>query len=192
MKKNIIIWGFAVILAVIAIFVTSKSKIDVSGINQISSASTINQSVPSLISGQSRQKAIDFTLTDLNGNSVSLKKFRGKNVYINFWTTWCPWCKKELPDIEKISQEYKDKNLVVLTVDIGEDKATVGNFIKENNYDFNVLLDSDSSVAQQYSISSIPVSIFIDKNGNIAQKNVGAMSENQMKAIIENLLVEKK
>lgn len=73
-------------------------------------------------------------------------------------------------------------------VDIGEDKTTVSNFIKENNYHFNALLDSSKRVAQQYSISSIPVSIFIDKSGNIAQKQVGAMTENQMKAIIDKLL----
>lgn len=122
---------------------------------------------------------------------MSLKDLRGKNVCINFWTTWCPWRKKELPDIEKVAQGYKDKNLVVLTVDIGEDKAAVSNFINENHYDFSVLRDADGSVAQQYGVSSIPVSVFIDKDGNIASKNVGAMSEGQMKTTIEKLLTEK-
>jgi len=62
--------------------------------------------------------------------------------------------------------------------------------MKENNFNFNVLLDSSKSVAQQYGISSIPVSIFIDKNGKVSQKRVGAMTEDQMKTIIDNMLAD--
>jgi peroxiredoxin len=199
MKKNILIWGAAVILIVIAVYFTNKNKSNIGNTNVLSSApqiligssnSSFNQDSPVLIDAKSRQKAADFTLTDLDGNRVSLKDLQGKDVYINFWATWCPWCKKELPDIEKIYQGYKDKNLVVLTVDIGEDKTTVSNFMKENNFNFNVLLDSSKSVAQQYGISSIPVSIFIDKNGKVSQKRVGAMTEDQMKTIIDNMLAD--
>lgn len=189
MKKNILIWSAAAVLVVIAIIVTSRNRLS-NNLNQPATASALIQTSIDLISTGARQKAGDFTLTDLNGNSVSLKDFRGKDVYINFWATWCPWCKKELPDLEKISQEYKDKNLIVLAIDIGEDKTTVGNYIKENNYDFNVLLDSSSNISQQYGVSSIPVSIFIDKGGNIAQKNVGAMTEDQMKSVIDKMLQE--
>jgi thiol-disulfide isomerase/thioredoxin len=193
MKKNILIWGIALILILIAFFVTNRNSFSNNTINQSSSASQNQSAIGNLnnailIDTKSRQKAIDFTLTDLNGNKVSLKDLKGKNVYINFWTTWCTWCKKEMPDIEKVYQEYKGKNLVILAVNMGEDKNTVDNFIKQNNYHFGVLLDSDQSIAQEYNISSIPVSIFIDKNGNIAQKRVGAMSEDQMKSIVDELI----
>ena len=93
-----------------------------------------------------------------------------------------------MPDIEKVYQDYKDKNLVILAVNMGEDKITVDSYIKQSNYHFNVLLDSDQSIAQKYNISSIPVSIFIDTNGNIAQNRIGAMSEDQMKSIINALI----
>jgi thiol-disulfide isomerase/thioredoxin len=197
MKKNILLWGTAVVLIIVAIFVTNKNSLSNTKTNQSTSAtqsqitnrdSGLNQDNTILIDTKSRQQAIDFTLTDLNGNKVSLKDFKGKNVYINFWTTWCTWCKKEMPDIEKVYQEYKNKDLVILAINMGEDKNTADNFIKQSNYHFSVLLDSDQSIAQEYSINSIPVSIFIDKNGNIAQKRIGAISEDQMKSIINELI----
>jgi len=193
MKKNILLWGIAVLLIITAFFVTNKNNLSNNNTNQ-SSTVTQNQRTDSnsnntiLIDAKLRQQALDFTLTDLNGNKVSLKDLKGKNVYINFWTTWCSWCKKEMPDIEKVYQDYKDKNLVILAVNMGEDKITVDSYIKQSNYHFNVLLDSDQSIAQKYNISSIPVSIFIDTNGNIAQNRIGAMSEDQMKSIINALI----
>ncbi|MFT8889585.1 MAG: TlpA disulfide reductase family protein [Ethanoligenens sp.] len=187
MKKNALIWGTAIILIFIAAVVTSKN-ISSNKYSQSSSASPLEKTSISLIDSGSRQKAADFTLTDLAGNSVSLKKLRGKNVYINFWATWCPWCKKELPDLEKVAQEFKNENLIVFAVDVGEDKTVVSNYMRENHYGFNVLLDTDKNMAQQYSVTSIPVSVFIDKDGNIAQRNVGVMSESQMKTIINKLL----
>lgn len=93
-----------------------------------------------------------------------------------------------MPDIEKVYHEYMDKNLVILGVDMGEDKSTVNQFIKDNKYHFSILLDTNQDAAGQYNISSIPVSLFIDTNGNIAQKEVGAISEEQMKSIINELI----
>ena len=180
MKKNLILWGTAVVLVLVALYVT---KYQSPSTQSISSQPVSNQAANTLTG----QKALDFTLTDLDGKKVSLKDLKGKNVYINFWATWCPWCIKELPDIEKVYQEYKDKDLVVLAVDIGEDKATVKNFITRNSYNFKVLLDTDQSVAQAYGISSIPVSIFIDKDGNIASKRVGALSEEEMQSYVKQL-----
>jgi thiol-disulfide isomerase/thioredoxin len=197
MKKNIVIWGTVLILIAIAIYVTNKNSLSSSNTNTSDSAtqsqisnsnSTFNQDNSILIDTNSRQKAIDFTLTDLNGNKVLLKDLQGKNVYINFWTTWCTWCVKEMPDIEKVYQEYKGKNIVILAVNMGENKITVSDFFKKNNYHFTALLDIDQSVSQQYNITSIPVSIFIDKSGKIAQKRVGAMTEDEMKAVIDELI----
>jgi len=196
MKKNLIIWGTALLLLITSVYVTNKNSF--SGENQKQSSSTqiqsTNDSNPDnqdnslLIDTDLRENAADFTLTDLAGNKVSVTDMKGKNVYINFWTTWCTWCEKEMPDIEKVYQKYKDENLVILAVNIGEDKANASDFIHQNNYHFNVLLDSDQNVSDAYNINSIPVSIFIDKNGKIAQKRVGAITEDQMKAIIDELI----
>jgi peroxiredoxin len=134
-----------------------------------------------------KTKALDFKLKDLDGNEVSLSSLKGKKVFLNFWATWCPPCKAEMPEIEKLYQETKDSDLVILAVDIGENSNTVKPFIDENKYNFKVLLDSDQSVATQYGISSIPTSYFIDTDGNIISTHIGAMTIDQMKAYIKTL-----
>lgn len=134
-----------------------------------------------------KTKAIDFKLKDLDGNEVSLSSLKGKKVFLNFWATWCPPCKAEMPEIEKLYQETKDSDLVILAVDIGENLNTVKPFINENKYNFKVLLDYDQSVASQYNIASIPTSYFIDADGNIVSTHIGAMTLDQMKSYIESL-----
>ncbi|MBB6713444.1 TlpA family protein disulfide reductase [Clostridium gasigenes] len=134
-----------------------------------------------------KEKAIDFKLKDLNGKDVSLNDFKGKNVLLNFWATWCPPCKAEMPDIEKLYQENKNSDLVILAVNLGEDKQTVKSFIEKNKYNFDILLDSDQDVAIKYNIVSIPTSFFIDKEGKIVSKKIGAMTLEEMKSYI-NLL----
>ena len=134
-----------------------------------------------------KTKAIDFKLKDLDGKELSLSDLKGKKVFINFWATWCPPCKAEMPEIEKIYQETKNSDLVIVAIEIGEPLSTVKPFINNNKYNFKVLLDSDQSVATKYGISAIPTSYFIDKDGNIVSKNVGAMDINQMKASIKAL-----
>lgn len=128
-----------------------------------------------------KEKAIDFKLKDLNGKNVSLSDFKGKKVLLNFWATWCPPCRAEMPDIEKLYLEDKDSDLVILAVNLGEDTQTVKSFIDKNKYNFNILLDSDQAVAIKYNIVSIPTSFFIDKEGNIVSKKVGAMSIEEMR-----------
>jgi len=134
-----------------------------------------------------KMKATDFKLKDLNGNELSLSDLRGKKVFLNFWATWCPPCKAEMPEIEKLYQETKNSDLVILTVDIGEPLSDVKTFIDQNNYNFKVLLDSNQKVAAQYGISAIPTSFFIDKEGNIISKHTGPMNTDQMKEYIKGL-----
>jgi peroxiredoxin len=133
------------------------------------------------------EKAQDFTLVDLEGNEVSLSDYKGKKVFLNFWATWCPPCKAEMPEIEKVYQESKDSDLVVLAVEIGEPLDTVKTFIDNNGYNFKVLLDLDQSVAASYGISAIPASFFIDEDGNIVDKRVGGMNYDEMKEYIAKL-----
>ncbi|MBP1995078.1 TlpA family protein disulfide reductase [Paenibacillus eucommiae] len=204
MRKHIFLWGAVLSFVLISIYVTNNYSISSADTNRSSSAlqsEAANSKEPANEAKATNaanavvnepeveelEPAIDFTLTDLNGNKVSLKDLRGKNVYINFWTTWCKWCKKEMPDMEKIHQAYKDQDLIVLAIDVGEDKDKVSKYIEEHNYQFSVLLDSDKSVTRAYKVKSIPVSIFIDRNGNIAHQKVGFMTEEQMKAAIDEL-----
>jgi thiol-disulfide isomerase/thioredoxin len=132
-------------------------------------------------------KAIDFKLKDLNGKEVSLSDYKGKKVFLNFWASWCPPCKAEMPEMEKLYQETKDSDLVILAVNLSEDKSTVQNFIKNNKYTFSVLLDSDNAAAMKYQVVSIPTSYFIDKEGNVVAKHIGSMTLENMKSYIDNI-----
>ena len=91
--------------------------------------------------------APDFVLKDLEGKNVRLSNLRGKVVLINFWTTWWPWCRKELPSLEKLHKQFHQDPFVLLTIDVGEGEQKVKRFAKKNGLSFPILLDRDSAVA---------------------------------------------
>lgn len=187
--KNLLIWGTALILIITAVYITGNYNKN--SANQKNTTDNITDNTEQQTDiGNTGEKALNFTLKDLDGNTVSLMDYQGQNVYVNFFATWCPPCREEMPEIEKISQKYKD-NLVVLAVDIGEDNDTVKKFIQENNYSFKVLVDSEEAAAYMYQINSIPVSIFIDKEGNIVAKRVGALTMDEMESYVKMLLDKK-
>ena len=194
MKKSLIVLIAAVLIGVSILTVnnynSSKAKSNTSVENKDKGSTTQNDTSnkPTGISPSAiKTKAIDSKLKDLNGKELSLSDLKGKKVFLNFWATWCPPCKAEMPEIEKLYQETKDSNLVIVAVEIGEPLDTVKSFIDRNKYNFKVLLDSDQSVASKYAITSIPTSYFIDVDGNIVSKSVGAINIDQMKAYIKTL-----
>ncbi|WP_139994091.1 TlpA family protein disulfide reductase [Paenibacillus paridis] len=198
MKKNILIGGAAILLFLFVIFTTNqqRSSSKEKEISEPVQQAVVEQPVTSPIPVSSILNAsatladsIDFTLTDLDGNEVNLQDLRGKNVYLNFWATWCKWCKKELPDINKVTGLYKDKDLVVLAVSVGENQKLVSSFIQEHGYEVTTLVDPDKKVAEEYGVTALPVSIFIDKNGKIAHRKLGTMYEEELKTVIDELLL---
>jgi peroxiredoxin len=118
-------------------------------------------------------KIVDFELEDLSGNKVKLSSFSGKVVFLNFWATWCPPCREEMPSMQKLHLEFKDKGLEVVAVDIQEDQQTVESFFKEHELTFTGLLDTDGQTAQSYGVRSIPTSYIIDREGNVIAGKVG-------------------
>lgn len=182
MKKLIVII-IAFILIGVSIYTVNTYKSSNTKSNSIAKNTTKASTTQNI----TKVKAIDFKLKDLEGNELSLSDLKGKNVLLNFWATWCPPCKSEMPEIEKLYQETKKGDLVIIAVEIGEPLSTVKPFINNNKYNFKVLLDSDQSVATKYGISAIPTSYFIDKDGNVISKNLGAININQMKASIKAL-----
>ena len=92
--------------------------------------------------------APDFTLTDLEGNSVTLSDFRGKVVFINFFATWCPPCRAEMPEIESLHQDYKDKGVVVIGVDIAEPESVARQYVQQGGFSWTFVLDSTGEVAR--------------------------------------------
>ncbi len=118
--------------------------------------------------------APDFILRNMDNKSVSLKDYRGKVVVLNFWATWCPPCRAEMPDLENLHKKTKDLDIVVLAVDVGETRDTVEKFVKEENLTMEILLDIGSSVGRMYGANAIPATYIIDKEGKIIGGKIGA------------------
>ena len=119
-----------------------------------------------------------FTLKNLAGEEVSLKDYRGKKVMLNFWATWCPPCKEEMPAMEKFYQQNSN-DIEILAVNL-DPQNNVEAFVKEKELTFPILLDQEGSTQQTYSIISIPTTFIIDEQGLILKKHIGSMTYDQM------------
>jgi len=108
-----------------------------------------------------------FVLPLLSGWNASLASYKSKVVLLNFWATWCPPCRSEMPSMEALYQRYKNQGLEILAVDLGEDTATVKQFISDNRYTFPVMLDSNGNVGNTYGVRGIPTTYIIDRQGMI-------------------------
>lgn len=116
------------------------------------------------------EHAPEFTLKDMNGRAVSLKDLRGKVVFIDFFASWCPPCKKEFPEINKIAGNYKDTDVAFVAVNVDKKRAHVEDFLSQVpnlSKKFIVLLDTDSSVIASYNARAMPTSFILDKEGII-------------------------
>ena len=122
------------------------------------------------------QAAPDFTLSDLNGKSFALSALRGKVVIVNFWATWCPPCRAEMPSMELLHRELGDEGLVLLAVNIEKDgRQTVSKFLATSPHSFPVLLDDQEEIQKRYGVYKFPESFVIRKDGVIDDKVVGAI-----------------
>ncbi|KRF59625.1 alkyl hydroperoxide reductase [Bacillus sp. Soil745] len=133
-------------------------------------------------------KAPNFSLKTLDGKQVELSDYEGKKVMLNFWATWCPPCKKEMPDMEKYTQQAGD-DVVVLAVNI-DPENDVQAFVEDNGITFTIPLDSQSAknpVNERYKILSIPTTYFIDKKGIIRNKVISAMTLKDMERNINSM-----
>lgn len=119
------------------------------------------------------EKAPEFTLKDISGKKVSLSSFKGKPVLLNFWATWCGYCKKERPHLNAVYNAYKDKGLVVISVSTDQSVDRVKSYLKQIPADFLVLTDTDGRAASSYEIRGFPSSFLIDRNGFIKRRFVG-------------------
>lgn len=141
----------------------------------------------------------DFSAVDLKGKNVKLSDYKGKIIWLNFWATWCPPCKEEMPYMEELYNKYKDKDLVILAVaptsvelkggtDSNKAKKQVESFIKENGYTFPVLLDKEDKAWEIYQQRGIPANYIIDKKGIVRYVIPGAFaSKEQAENLIENI-----
>lgn len=144
--------------------------------------------------------AIDFTLKDQYGNTHTLSDYKGKTVFLNFWATWCPPCRAEMPDIQKIYESYKeegDDSLVILGVaepNQGKEKTKQGviNFLEENGYTYPVLMDTTGEQFMNYGVYTLPTTYMIDKDGNVFGYVSGQIDEETMRSIIKQTMEGKR
>jgi peroxiredoxin len=136
-------------------------------------------------------KAPDFTLRDLNGETVSLEDYRGKLIFLNFWATWCMPCRSEMPSMERLYIEFKDRGFTMLAVDLREGTGKVKAFREKFKLSFPILLDSDGRVGRMYGVRSIPTTYLIDQEGNVIGGALGARDWVSKEALelIEHLML---
>lgn len=136
----------------------------------------------------------DFTLEDLSGKRISLKSLRGKVVFLNFWATWCVPCRQEMPTMEKLHRTFKEQGLEVVAINFRESKKEVRKFFDELGLTFTALLDKDGKVSEEYGAWSIPLSYFIDRNGEFVGKVMGSREwdSKDSRALFKGLLDEKR
>ena len=162
------------------------------GANKAEIQSEESKSEESKDEEKDKVESIDFTLYDQYGKEHKLSDYKGKTVFLNFWATWCPPCKREMPHIEEIYKEYGKNNEDVVVIGVASpnlgkevSKEEIIEFLEKNNYTFPVLFDESGMVMYQYGINSYPSTFIIDKEGYVTQYVPGALDKDTMKYLIE-------
>ncbi|HVF90474.1 MAG TPA: redoxin domain-containing protein [Blastocatellia bacterium] len=135
------------------------------------------------------KEASDLSLKDMSGKRVELKSLRGKVVLLDFWATWCAPCREEMPHLEKLHRELKDKGLLVVGINT-EDAKSARSFMKKYGYTFMTLIDGDGAAATSYKVDAIPTVFVIDKEGKITGHYIGGRSEEDLREAIKRAGVE--
>ncbi len=147
--------------------------------------SPVEENKPSTVEIEVGKPAPDFNLRTLSGEDVSLSDYQGKIVLLNFWATWCGFCVKEMPDLDKFDKEHED--VVVLAVDVMEEEDKVRDYIEGGGYDFEVALDLDGQISRDYLVSAYPTSYFIDTDGSLIGRVAGMLEYEQMLEILDSI-----
>jgi len=134
--------------------------------------------------------APDFTLTTLDGKEIKLSDLKGKKVVLNFWATWCPPCKAEMPHMQNFYEDFsQEENVEILAINLtnGDKVESVQNFVQDYGLTFPIPMDEEGKVNEIYQAITIPTSYMIDTKGRIQNKVVGPMDENMIKDFVSNL-----
>ncbi len=136
------------------------------------------QAMAALEAADERRQTADFTLTDLAGKSWTLRDLHGKVVLVNFWATWCPPCRKEMPDLEALYTKFAAQGFVVLAIS-DEESGKVKPFIAERNITYPVLLDPGRKVTEQFQVDGIPKSFVYDRQGKLVAQSIDMRTQHQ-------------
>ncbi len=131
--------------------------------------------------------APNFQLRDLDGKLHELREYRGEVVLLNFWATWCAPCRLEMPLLDRQSQEFADRGLVILAVNLQETAAQIEDFVNETGILLPILLDTDGAISEAYRIMGYPSSVIVDPSGLIQVIHVGIITEPQLHEYLQQV-----
>lgn len=131
--------------------------------------------------------APDFELETLDGESVRLSDFRGEKVLVNFWATWCPPCRSEMPDMQKFHEDYDAQILAVNLISTEQSESQIQEFLEEYGVSFTVLADEDNRVSTLYNASALPTSYLINTKGEIHNIAIGALNYEMMEQAFDEM-----
>ncbi|MDZ4185714.1 MAG: TlpA disulfide reductase family protein [Desulfuromonadales bacterium] len=131
----------------------------------------------------SKGVAADFTLRDLDGKEHKLSDYRGKVVFLNFWATWCPPCRAEIPSMGRLNEVMGSNDFVMLAVNTDENIKDLQAFVKEVPHNFTVLSDADGKIQKLYKVFKFPETFVIDRQGNIVEHIIGARDWSSTEAL---------
>lgn len=137
-------------------------------------------------SDKDTSRATALTLSDLKGNTVSVNPGDGKVYVLNFWATWCPPCRGEMPELDEFAKKHKE-DLSFYAINLQESKGKVQDFLADNGLSMPVLLDADGKAGDAYQIRAIPTTIVIDGKGNVAARHTGAITQDQLESILKDV-----
>ena len=126
---------------------------------------------------------VDFQLKDIDGNTVRLSDFKDKIVFLNFWTTWCPECRYEMPLMQKLYAHFKDRDFAMVAINLNEPAGIVKKYLRVNKLTFITLLDSINELGGPFGIRGIPTTFIIDRDGGIIGRAVGSRRWDSEKSI---------
>jgi len=131
------------------------------------------------------KRAPEFRLASLDGKERALTDFRGRVVVLNFWATWCPPCREEMPTLQHVYHQMHEVGVVIVGVNLGDPPSKVKEFVEETGVEFPILLDTHGKVAQEYRVRALPLTFWIDSSGVIRDITIGGPMPEEF--IMENL-----
>jgi peroxiredoxin len=134
------------------------------------------------------QKPPEISLSDQHGKTVSLSDFQGQAVLLRFWTLDCVSCAKEMPELDELYRQYKDKGFAILAINVRQSPDAVKRFINEHKLTYHVLFDMNADVYKDYNIVGFPTSYIIDRQGKSQEKIFGEIDKDALEALIVKFL----
>ncbi|WP_096434814.1 thiol-disulfide oxidoreductase ResA [Alteribacter populi] len=132
--------------------------------------------------------APDFALEDMNGDLVHLEELKGQGVYLTFWATYCTYCRQKMEYLKDHYDEYKDKGVEIIAVNVDESSLQVERYIDRHDVPYPNVIDRGMLVSNAYGISNLPAVLIIDENGSVLERQIGGKTEEQVLTALDKLV----